>query len=120
MKLTWETDAYFSKCEESLVEKINKVISNMVITIASAVEEVERISVLLSQVGDKTLLTMRVLNEHKPLSKSLIEKLNKKKGDSLNTKDISIYVTYLLLEHYNAKMHYICENNLLEIGLTLT
>ncbi|MDG7055492.1 MAG: hypothetical protein LJD31_03030 [Wolbachia endosymbiont of Menacanthus eurysternus] len=120
MKLTWKTDVYFVKCKVSLIEKINKIISNMVITIASAVAEVERMSVLLSQEKDKTLLTMQVSSEHRPLSKSLVEKLSKKRDDNLNTKDISIYMTYLLLEHYNAKIHCTCENNLLEIGLTLT
>ncbi|WP_395463106.1 hypothetical protein [Wolbachia endosymbiont of Cantharis cryptica] len=92
----------------------------MVITIASAVAEVERLSVLLSQVEDAILLTMQILNEHKPLSKSLVEKLSKKNDTNLNTKDINIYMTSLLLEHYNAEMHCICENNLLEIGLILT
>lgn len=59
---------YFAKCKVSLIEKINKIISNMVITIASAVAEVERMSILLSQVKHETLLTMQVLNEHKPHS----------------------------------------------------
>ncbi|MGL9689048.1 MAG: histidine phosphotransferase family protein [Wolbachia sp.] len=108
------------KCKVSLIEKINKIISSMVITIASAVAEVERVSILLSQEKDKTLLTMQVSSEHKPLSKSLVEKLSKKKDNSLNTKDVSIYMTYLLLEHYNAKINCTCENSLLEIGLTLT
>ncbi|MDG7052829.1 MAG: hypothetical protein LKM45_02980 [Wolbachia endosymbiont of Alcedoecus sp.] len=120
MKLTWKTDVYFVKCKVSLIEKINRIISNMVITIASAVAEVERMSVLLSKGKDKTLLTMQVSSEDRPLSKSLVEKLSKKRDDNLNTKDISIYMTYLLLEHYNAKIHCTCENNLLEIGLTLT
>ncbi|OWZ25571.1 hypothetical protein CCY16_00538 [Wolbachia endosymbiont of Wuchereria bancrofti] len=108
------------KCKVSLTEKINKIISNMVITIASAVAEVERMSIFLSQVKHETLLTMQVLNEHKPLSRSLAEKLNKKEDNNLSIKDISIYMTHLLLEYYNVKMHCICENNLLEIGLTLT
>ncbi|MGL9717202.1 MAG: hypothetical protein ACR5K9_00565 [Wolbachia sp.] len=108
------------KCRVSLTEKINKIISNMAITIASAVAGVEQMSVLLNQVEGKTLLTVQVLNEHKPLSGSLVEKLNKKKDDNLNTKDINIYMAYSLLEYYNAKMHCTCENNLLEIGLTLT
>ncbi|MEY2393333.1 histidine phosphotransferase family protein [Wolbachia endosymbiont of Tettigetta isshikii] len=120
IKFTWKTDAHFVKCKTSLIEKINKIISNMVITIASAVAEVERMSVLLSQEKDKTLLTMQVSSEYKPLSKSLVMKLSKKRDDNLNTKDISIYMTYLLLEYYNAKIHCTCENNLLEIGLTLT
>lgn len=92
----------------------------MVITIASAVAEIEQMSVLLSQAEGKALLTVQVLNEHKPISRSLVEKLNKKKDNNLNTKDISIYMTYLLLEHYNAKMHCTCENNSLEIGLIIT
>ncbi|WP_225538533.1 histidine phosphotransferase family protein, partial [Wolbachia endosymbiont of Mansonella perstans] len=116
----WKTDVYFVKRKVSLIEKINKIISNMVITIASAVAEVEWVSILLSQEKDKILLTMQVSSEHKPLSKSLGEKLSKKRDDNLNTKDISIYMTHLLLEHYNAKIHCTCENNLLKIGLTLT
>ncbi|NUY39663.1 hypothetical protein GO684_03215 [Wolbachia endosymbiont of Litomosoides brasiliensis] len=92
----------------------------MAITIANVVAEVEQMSVLLSQLKHETLLTMQVLNEHKPLSRSLVKKFNKKENDNLSMKDISIYMTCLLLEHYNAKMHYTCRNNLLEIGLTLT
>jgi hypothetical protein len=92
----------------------------MVLTIASAVAEVERMSVLLSQVKNKTLLTIQILNEHKPISKSLVYKLSKKNDTNLNTKDINIYMTSLLLEHYNTEMHCICENNLLEISLAIT
>ncbi|QOD38808.1 hypothetical protein ID128_01330 [Candidatus Wolbachia massiliensis] len=119
IKLSWKADACFLKGEVSLTEKINKIISNMVITLASAVAEVERMSIFLSQVGDRTLLTMQILNEHKPLSKSLVEKLSEKKDVNLDTKDISIYMTCLLLEYYNTKMHFTYKNNLLEIGLEL-
>ncbi|WP_338062913.1 histidine phosphotransferase family protein [Wolbachia endosymbiont of Drosophila leontia] len=120
VKLTWKIDAYSAKNKEDLIEKINKIISNMVLTIASAVAEVELISVLLSQTEDKMLLTIKILNEHKPISKSLVDKLIKKNDTNLNTKDINIYMTSLLLEYYNTEMHYTCENNLLEIGLTIT
>nr|WP_265035719.1 hypothetical protein [Wolbachia endosymbiont (group A) of Apoderus coryli] len=113
-------DAYSAKNKEDLIEKINKIISNMVLTIASAVAEVELVSVLLSQTEDKMLLTIKILNEHKPISKSLIDKLIKKNDTNLNTKDINIYMTSLLLEYYNTEMHCTCENNLLEIGLTIT
>lgn len=78
VKLTWKIDAYSAKNKEDLIEKINKIISNMVLTIASAVAEVELVSVLLSQTEDKMLLTIKILNEHKPISKSLVDKLIKK------------------------------------------
>ncbi len=107
------------KCKLDFIEKINKIISNMVITIASIVAEIEQMSVLLSQTKYETLLTMQVLNDHKPLSRSLVANLNKKENNNLSTKDISIYMTYLLLKHYNAKMHYTCRNNLLEIRFNL-
>lgn len=82
-KNTWKIDTCFSEGKVDLIEKINKIISSMVITIASAVAEVERISVLLTKTEDKTLLTIQILNDHKPLSKSLVEKLNKEKNDNL-------------------------------------
>lgn len=92
----------------------------MVLTIASTVAEVELVSVLLSQTEDKMLLTIKILNEHKSISKSLVDKLIKKNDTNLNTKDINIYMTSLLLEYYNTEMHCTCENNFLEIGLTIT
>ncbi len=63
--------------------------------------EVELVSVLLSQTEDKMLLTIRILNEYKPISKSLVDKLIKKNNTNLNTKDINIYMASLLLEYYN-------------------
>ncbi|RDD34465.1 hypothetical protein Wcon_01454 [Wolbachia endosymbiont of Cylisticus convexus] len=92
----------------------------MVITIASAVAEVELVSILLSQTEDKTLLTIKILNEHKPISKSLVNKLTKKNDIDLDTKDISIYMTSLLLEHYNTEINCTCESNSLRIDLTIT
>ncbi|APR99207.1 hypothetical protein ASM33_06055 [Wolbachia endosymbiont of Folsomia candida] len=91
----------------------------MVLTISSAVAGVEQMSISLSRADDKTLLTIKISNEHKQLSRSLIEKLTKKSEIDLNAKDINIYLTSLLLDHYNAKMNCICENNLLEIGLVI-
>ncbi|WCR57930.1 hypothetical protein [Wolbachia endosymbiont of Ctenocephalides felis wCfeJ] len=114
----WKIDKYPIK--ENLIKKINKITSNMVLTIASAVAGVESVSVLLSKIEDKTLLTIKILSKHKPISKSLVNRLAKKGDISLNTKDINIYMTSLLLEYYNAEIRYSCENNLLEIGLVLT
>ncbi|WP_265036524.1 MULTISPECIES: hypothetical protein [unclassified Wolbachia] len=113
-------DAYSTKNKEDLIEKINKIISNMVLTIASAVAEVKQVSVLLSQTEDKILLTIKILNKHKPISKSLVDKLIKKNDTNLNTKDINIYMTSLLLEYYNIKMHYTFKDGFLKIGLTIT
>lgn len=106
--------------DNDLIEKINKIISNMVLTIASAVAEVEQMSILLSRADNKTLLTIKISNEHKPLSKSLVDKLTRKIAIDLDTKNINIYMTSLLLEHYNAKMDCICENNFLKIALAIT
>lgn len=105
---------------EDLIERINKIISNMVITIISAVAQIELVSILLTKIEDKTLLTIKVVNKHKSISKSLVSKLTKKNDINLDTKDISIYMTSLLLEHYNTKINYTCESNSLNIGLTIT
>ncbi len=43
------------------------------------IAEVDQIFVLLGQGKNKTLLTLRILTERKPLSKSLVDKLSKKK-----------------------------------------
>lgn len=117
MKLEWIVDKYPT---EGLVERINKIISNMIITIISVVAEVELVSILLTQIKNKTLLTIKVINKHKSISESLANKLTKKNDINIDTKDISIYMTSLLLEHYNAEINCTCESNLLNIGLTIT
>ncbi|WP_264331008.1 MULTISPECIES: histidine phosphotransferase family protein [unclassified Wolbachia] len=110
-----------SECPtEDLIERINKIISNMVITIVSAVAQIELVSILLAKTEDKTLLTIKVENEHRSISTSLVSKLTKKNDIPLDTKNISIYMTSLLLEHYNTKINCICESNSLNIGLTIT
>ncbi|WP_341808250.1 hypothetical protein [Wolbachia endosymbiont (group E) of Neria commutata] len=106
--------------DNDLIEKINKIISSMVLTISSAVAEVEQVSVLLRQMETQTLVTIKISNEHKQLSRSLVDKLTKKIAIDLDTKNINIYMTFLLLEHYNAKMDCICENNFLKIALAIT
>nr|WP_246168636.1 histidine phosphotransferase family protein [Wolbachia endosymbiont of Ctenocephalides felis wCfeT] len=111
---------YYAVEDESLVEKINKVVSSMVLTIASAVAGVEQVSILLSKEGSKTLLTIRISNENKPLSGSLTDKLSNKSDTNLNTKDINVYMTSLLLKSYNAEVSYICNNNLIEVQIRLT
>ncbi|WP_353288133.1 histidine phosphotransferase family protein [Wolbachia endosymbiont (group B) of Gerris lacustris] len=117
VKLKWR----ISECPtENLIERINKIISNMVITIVSAVAQIELVSILLTKTEDKTLLTIKVVNKHKSISTSLVSKLTKKNDINLDTKDISIYMTSLLLEHYNTKINYTCESNSLNIGLTIT
>ncbi|CCF78131.1 hypothetical protein wOo_04370 [Wolbachia endosymbiont of Onchocerca ochengi] len=116
----WEIDEYPVKGKEDLIEKINKIISNMALTIASVIAEVELVSVLLSQTEGKTLLTIKILNKHKLMSKSLANKLTKKDSINLNAKDVNVYMTSLLLEYYNTEIHCSCKNNLLEIGLVLT
>ncbi|WP_264336788.1 MULTISPECIES: histidine phosphotransferase family protein [unclassified Wolbachia] len=110
-----------SECPtEDLIERINKIISNMVITIVSAVAQIELVSILLAKTEDKTLLTIKVENEHRSISTSLVSKLTKKNDIPLDTKNISIYMTSLLLEQYNTKINCTCESNSLNIGLTIT
>ncbi|MCA7009964.1 hypothetical protein LEM02_00985 [Wolbachia endosymbiont of Tribolium confusum] len=117
VKLQWRV----SEClTENLIEKINKIISNMVITIISAVAQIELVSILLTKTEDKTLLTIKVVNEHKSISTLLVSKLTKKNDIRLDTKDIIIYMTSLLLEQYNTKINCTCESNSLNIGLTIT
>ncbi|XMA29572.1 histidine phosphotransferase family protein [Wolbachia endosymbiont of Tetranychus urticae] len=117
VKLQWRV----SECPtENLIEKINKIISNMVITIISAVAQIELVSILLTKTEDKTLLTIKVVNEHKSISTLLVSKLTKKNDIRLDTKDIIIYMTSLLLEQYNTKINCTCESNSLNIGLTIT
>jgi pyoverdine/dityrosine biosynthesis protein Dit1 len=105
--------------DNDLIQKINKIISNMVLTTASAVAGVEQVSILFSQADNKTLLTIQILNEHKPLSGSLIDKLSKKDNINLNTKDINIYLTSLLLEFYSAEVNYARESNYIEINIKI-
>lgn len=50
----------------------------MVITIISAVAQIELVSILLTKTEDKTLLTIKVVNEHKSISTLLVSKLTKK------------------------------------------
>ncbi|OJH30971.1 hypothetical protein Wxf_00344 [Wolbachia endosymbiont of Armadillidium vulgare] len=50
----------------------------MVITIVSAVAQIELVSILLAKTEDKTLLTIKVENEHRSISTSLVSKLTKK------------------------------------------
>ncbi|WP_419215222.1 hypothetical protein [Wolbachia endosymbiont of Rhagoletis cingulata] len=101
------------------MKRINKIISNMVITIVSAVAQFEELSISLTKTEDKTLLTIKVANEHKLISTSLVNKLTKKNDINLDTKEISIYMTSLLLEHYNTEINCTCESNSLNIGLTI-
>ncbi|MBR9983273.1 MAG: hypothetical protein KFE24_02085 [Wolbachia endosymbiont of Homalodisca vitripennis] len=117
VKLKWE----ISECPtKDLIKRINKIISNMVITIVSAVAQFEELSISLTKTEDKTLLTIKVANEHKLISTSLVNKLTKKNDINLDTKEISIYMTSLLLEHYNTEINCTCESNSLNIGLTIT
>lgn len=51
----------------------------MVIAIISAVAQIELVSILLTKTEDKTLLTIKVVNEHKSISTLLLSKLTKKK-----------------------------------------
>lgn len=90
----------------------------MVIAIISAVAQIELVSILLTKTEDKTLLTIKVVNEHKSISTLLVSKLTKKNDIRLDTKDIIIYMTSLLLEQYNTKINCTCESNSLNIGLT--
>ncbi|QKX02651.1 hypothetical protein GOY12_03640 [Wolbachia endosymbiont of Dirofilaria (Dirofilaria) immitis] len=92
----------------------------MVLTIASVVAEVELVSILLTQTEGKILLTIKILNKHKPMSKSLVNKLTRKDNINLNSKDVNVYMTSLLLEYYNTEIHCSYKNNLLEISLVLT
>uniref|UniRef100_A0A3B0JEX2 Histidine phosphotransferase ChpT C-terminal domain-containing protein n=1 Tax=Wolbachia endosymbiont of Aleurodicus dispersus TaxID=1288877 RepID=A0A3B0JEX2_9RICK len=91
----------------------------MVITIVSAVAQIELVSILLAKTEDK-ILTIKVENEHRSISTSLVSKLTKKNDIPLDTKDIIIYMTSLLLEQYNTKINCTCESNSLNIGLTIT
>ncbi|QKX01325.1 hypothetical protein GOY14_00005 [Wolbachia endosymbiont of Dipetalonema caudispina] len=92
----------------------------MALTITNVIAEVELVSVLLSQIEDKTLLTIRILNKQKLMSKSLANKLTKKDNINLNIKNVNVYMTSLLLEHYNTKIKYSYKNNLLKIDLVIS
>lgn len=104
---------------KDLIEKINKIISNMILTIASAVAEVEQMSILLNQMEKEMLLTIKISNERRPLSRSLADKLSKKNDTNLNTNDIVVYMTSLLLEQYKAEVNCICASNYIDIGIKL-
>ncbi|MCV3769618.1 MAG: histidine phosphotransferase family protein [Wolbachia pipientis] len=120
VKFTWEIDEHSIKNREDLTEKINKIISNMALTITNVIAEVELVSVLLSQIKGKTLLTIRILNKQKLMSKSLANKLTKKDNINLNIKNVNVYMTSLLLEHYNTKIKYSYKKNLLKIDLVIS
>ncbi|MGL9725260.1 MAG: hypothetical protein ACR5KV_00470 [Wolbachia sp.] len=90
----------------------------MVITIISAVAQIELVFILLTKTEDKTRLNIKVINKHESISTSFVSKLTKT-DIHMDTKDIGIYMTSLLLEHYNIEIHCICESNSLNIGLTI-
>lgn len=91
----------------------------MILTIASAVAEVEQMSILLNQMEEEMLLTIKIFNERRPLSGSLVDKLSKKNDANLNTKDIVVYMTSLLLEQYKAEVNCTCKSNYIDIGIKL-
>lgn len=106
--------------ETDLIEKINKIISSMVLTISAAMAEIEEISIMLSEAGNRTLLTIKISNEHKALSRHLVYKFTTKSNIDFNTKNINTYLTLLLLERYSTEAHFVCENNFIEIVFYLT
>lgn len=87
----------------------------MVLTISSTMADVEQISILLSEAEGRTLLTIKISNEHKTLSRYLVDKFTNKDNTDLDTKNINTYLALLLLEHYNTKVHFNCEDSFIEM-----
>ncbi|MDN5247795.1 MAG: hypothetical protein QWI36_01495 [Wolbachia endosymbiont of Tyrophagus putrescentiae] len=101
------------------IEKVNKIISSLILTISGTVADIEQISALLNYTENKISLTIKISNEHKPLSRYFVDQLTSKSKIDLNTKNINIYLTSLLLEQYNTEIHFICKNNFIEINLSI-
>nr|WP_253300227.1 hypothetical protein [Wolbachia endosymbiont of Chironomus riparius] len=104
---------------ESIIERVNKIISSIILTISDTVAEIDQILILLTQEENKILLTIRIFNEHKSLSKYLIDKLINKSTIDLDTKNVNTYLTLLLLENYNAEISFNYESNLIEINVSI-
>jgi hypothetical protein len=98
-----------------VVERINKVIASMILTLSVAVAEIKEISISFN-VQDKTSLTIKVLSR---FIKYFVDKLDNRNKIDLDTKNINTYLTLLLLEHYNAEIDYICEDNFLELKIVI-
>lgn len=113
IKFTWKTSSFTTATH--LIEKINKIISSMVLTISTTMADVEQISILLSEVDGRTLLTIKISNEHKTLSRYLVDKFTNKDNPDLDTKNINTYLVLLLLEHYNTKVNFNCEDSFIEM-----
>ncbi len=96
------------------MEKINKVIANFVLTLSVAVAEVKEISILLLN-QDKISLTIMVSSR---FIKCFASKLDKNPID-LDAKNINLYLTLLLLKHYSAEIDYVCNDNVLELKITI-
>lgn len=75
-------------------------------------------SILLNQMEEETSLMIKISNEHRPLSGSLVD-ISKKNDINLNTKDIVVYMTSLLLGQYKAKVNHTCKSNYIDIGIKL-
>ncbi len=71
-------------------------------------------SIVLDKCLNENILKIEVLS-FAPFSKSFMDKLTKRNIDDLDAKNIGFYLTFLLLEHYSARINFHNDHNCLTI-----
>ncbi|OEY86502.1 hypothetical protein BIY23_03700 [Wolbachia pipientis] len=115
IKLVW--DIIGCNTQIDVIEKTNKIIASIILTVSVAIAGIHEISIVLSNdMQDKMLLIIKV---HSQFSKSFADKLNNKNKIDLDTKNINIYLTLLLLKCYNAEINFTHKDSSLEVTITI-
>ncbi len=103
IEIEWNTEILCIE-DTSLIEKINKIISNTIVLIASRIISRGTISLAIEKVNDKTLVNVAITD--KDTNASLKTTLASGNSDQLDTKNINAYFLLLLLKSYNATVNY--------------
>lgn len=89
----------------------------MILCISSAVADVEQILISLDKIEDKVLLNIKISNNLKILSGSLIDKFTSKSKLDLSTKNINTHLILLLLKYYNTETKFTHEGNSITVKI---